>query len=163
MRKVLSGCLLLGLLCAWSPAQDKQDKYDGPKPPKPDIPYLLHASELIPAEVVEAKQEDKKNESVFMVPGATSTAKTPLAEPIFLMQADKLNPERMDLWRLDTKGGQREISISHKSRKNSRNFRVMVSRIEGRLYKIEVAQPLENGEYSLSPSDSNQAFCFTVY
>ena len=161
MTRALSGCLFLVLLCASSGAQEK---YDGPKPPKPDIPYLLQASELIPTEVVEAKQEDKKGESVFMVPGATSTAKTPLAEPIFLMEADKLSPERIDLWRLDTKGGQREISISHKSsRKNPRNFRVMVSRIEGRLYKIEVAQTLENGEYSLSPGDSNQAFCFTVY
>jgi hypothetical protein len=160
MRKALSGCLFLGLLCASSWAEDK---YDGPRPPKPDIPYLLHASELIPTEVVEAKQEDKKGESVFLLPGATSTARTPLAEPVFLMQADKLNPERMDLWRLETKGGQREIAISHKSKKNPRNFRVMVSRIEGRLYKIEVAQSLENGEYSLSPSDSNQTFCFTVY
>ncbi len=156
MRTILFGCLTLGLLCA-------QDKYDGPRPPKPDIPYLLHASELISTEVLEAKQEDKKNESVYLLPGATSPAKTPLAEPIFLMEADKLNPERMDLWRLDTKGSQREITISRKTGKNPRNFRVLVSRIEGRLYKIEVAQALENGEYSLSPTDSNQAFCFTVY
>src|SRR3982751_1699282 len=103
MRNVVFGWLLMGLMCACAWAQDTKDKYDGPIPPKPDIPYLLHAAQLVPAEVVEAKQEDKKNESVFMIPGATSTAKTPLSEPIFLMQADKLNPERMDLWRLDTK------------------------------------------------------------
>jgi hypothetical protein len=31
------------------------------------------------------------------------------------------------------------------------------------LYKLEVEDELENGEYSLSPAGSNQAFCFQVY
>ena len=155
--------ILLGfVLCAFGWAQEKT-KYDGPVPPKPDMPYLLHAANLIPTEVVQANQMDKKGETVYTIPGPTSTARTPLAEPIFLMQADRLSPDHIELYRLEPKGGQREIMISRKAKRNGRPLRLMVSHIQGRLYKLEVAQTLENGEYSLSPSDSNEAFCFTVF
>ena len=155
--------ILLGFaVCACIWAQDKE-KYDGPVPPKPDIPYLLHASNLIPTEMVQAGQQDKKGDTVYTIPGATSTARTPLAEPIFLIEADKLSPDHFELWKLESKGGQREIMVGRKAKRNSRPLRLMVSHLQGRLYKLEVAQTLENGEYSLSPSDSNEAFCFTVY
>ena len=155
--------ILLGFaLCAFGWAQEKT-KYDGPVPPKPDIPYLLHAANLIPTEVVQASQSDKKGDMVYSITGATSPAKTPLAEPIFLIEADKLNPDHIELYRLDSKGSQREITIARKAKRNSRPLRLMVSHIQGRLYKLEVAQTLENGEYSLSPADSNEAFCFTVF
>jgi hypothetical protein len=161
MNQLLAGCAAL-VLCAVPVLS--QEKYRGPRPPKPDVPYLVHASHLIPTEVVEARQEDKKDDSIFVVPGAASSVKTPLAEPVFLMEADKFNPERVDLWRMDTRGGQREIVLSKKAKRNGpRPIRVLVSHIDGRLYRIEVAQTLEPGEYSLSPSDSNQAFCFSVY
>ena len=161
MNQLLAGCVAL-VLCA-VPALS-QEKYSGPRPPKPDIPYLVHASHLIPTEIVEARQEDKKDDSVFVVPGAASSVKDTAGRTGFLMEADKLNPERIDLWRLDPRGGQREIILSKKAKKNApRPIRVLVSRIDGRLYRIEVAQTLEPGEYSLSPSDSNQAFCFSVY
>lgn len=149
-------------LCLTGRGQEKE-KYAGPRPPKPDWPYLLHASSLIPTELAQANQQDKKGDTTFVISGATSSARTPLAEPIFMMDADKLSPDHIELWRLETKGGQREITVSHKAKRNGRPLRLMVSRIEGRLYKLEVAQTLENGEYSLSPSDSNEAFCFTVY
>lgn len=139
------------------------DKYTGPRPPKPDIPYLLHASNLIPTEVVEARQEQKKNDTTYIIPGASSPAKTPLAEPIFLIDADKISPERIELYRLDVKGGQREITVSQKRRGGPRPLKLSLTRLEGRLYRIEASEMLENGEYSLSPSDSNQAFCFEVY
>ncbi len=162
MKRLLLGCALAGLLHVPAAAQEK-NKYDGPVPPKPDIPYLLHASNLIPTEVVQAGQQERKGDTVYTISGATSPARTPLAEPIFLMQAEKLSPERIELYRLEPKGGQREISIARKAKRNSRPLRLMVSRVEGRLYKLEVAQTLEDGEYSLSPADSNEAFCFTVY
>ncbi len=58
-------------------------KYTGPRPPKPDVLYLVHADNLIPTEVTEAKPETKKNEIMYSIPGTTSPARTPLAEPIF--------------------------------------------------------------------------------
>src|SRR5579885_1222792 len=139
------------------------EKYTGPRPPQPDIPYLLHASKLIPTEVVEAREEQKKNESTYIIPGASSPARTPMAEPIFLIEADKINPERLELYRLEVKGGHREITVSQKRRGGPRPLKLSVTRIDGRLFRVEAGEMLENGQYSLSPSDSNTAFCFEVY
>ena len=161
MRQVLVGVLILG---SWCDSAAAADKYSGPRPPKPDIPYLVHASNLIPTEVIDAQPEDKKDETIYIIPGAASTAKTPLAEPTFLIEADKLVPDKIGLWKLDTKGGRREIILSKKARRNGpRPLRLTVSRVEGRLYKLEVSQMLESGEYSLSPDGSDQTFCFSVY
>jgi hypothetical protein len=38
-----------------------------------------------------------------------------------------------------------------------------VTRLDGGLYKIEVDESLEKGEYSLTPEGSNQVFCFQVF
>ena len=83
------------------------DKYDGPRPPQPDMLYLVHADNLVPTEAVEAKEES----GVYNIPGAASPARTPLAEPIFLIQSDKVLPERLELYRWDVKGGRRELAI----------------------------------------------------
>lgn len=138
--------------------------YNGPRPPKSDIPYLLHGSALVPTEVVEAKEEGtKKDETTYVIDGAASSARTPLAEPIFLFESDKINPERLELYRLEVKGGRREITISQKRRKGPRQYRINVTRIAERLYRVEAAISLDDGQYSLSPADSNRAFCFEVY
>lgn len=138
--------------------------YAGPRPPKADVPYLLHANNLVETEAVEAKEEPgKKDETTYVIAGASSPVKTPMAEPIFLVETDKLNAERLELYRLDVKNGRREITINQKKRKGPRQFRVLVTRLADHLYKVEASESLENGEYSLSPSDSNRAFCFQVY
>ena len=154
MRRIL--LLLFAAVCA-AFAQ----KYDGPRPPKPDLPYLKHADTLVPTEAVEAKEDKRKDGSVYTVEGASSTAKTPLASPIFLMQADKLVPDRMGLYKFDVKGGHREILFNTK--KPPKPIRIEVSRLGGNLYKLEVDESLEPGEYSLSPEGSNQTFCFQVF
>ncbi len=137
-------------------------KYDGPVPPKPDLPYLKHASNLIPTEVAQAQEEKgKKEEVTYIVPGPNSPAKTPLASPIFLIQADKINPDRLGLYRLEIKKDHREIVFSPK--KQPKAIRIEVSRVTGNLFKIEVDESLDPGEYSLSPSESNQVFCFQVF
>ena len=137
-------------------------KYDGPRPPKPDLPYLKHASELVPLEAQQAKEEkQKKEDTLFVVEGAASSARTPLASPIFLILADKLVPDRLGLYKLAVKSGHREIMFGPK--KSPKPIRIEVSRLSGNLFKIEVEESLEPGEYSLSPSDSNQVFCFQVH
>ncbi|MCC7157461.1 MAG: hypothetical protein IT161_22975, partial [Bryobacterales bacterium] len=78
----------LGMVCVSLLAQ----KYQGPAPPKPDIPYLLHASNLVETEVGEAQESKMKDDLLYTVRGATSTARTPLAEPIFIVDAQKLFP-----------------------------------------------------------------------
>ncbi len=137
--------------------------YEGPRPPKPDLPYLVHASNLVPTEAVTAKEETKKDEVTYVIDGPESSAKTPLAEPVFLLQSEKVTPESLELYPLEVKNGRREITINQKKRKGPRPLRIMVTRVADRLYRIEASEMLENGEYSLSPSDSNTAFCFEVY
>ena len=131
--------------------------FTGPKPPKPDMLYLVHADNLLPTEASEAKQE----KDTYSVMGATSTAKTPLAEPIFLLQSDKLTPESLELYRMEVKGGKREVTIS--KRRGARPLHLSVTRLERGLYRVEAADPLENGEYAISPSGSNRVFCFQVF
>jgi hypothetical protein len=139
-------------------------KYTGPRPPKPDVVYLVHADNLLPLEVAEAKQESKKDEVTYTVAGASSPARTPLAEPIFLLQSDKIQADRLELYRMEVKNGHREVSMSKSRRRGGpRPLRLSVSKLDGNLYRVEASEMLENGEYSLSPNDSNAVFCFEVY
>ena len=138
-------------------------KYSGPRPAKPDLPYLVHADSLVETESAEAKQEERKSDTSYVIPGGNSPARTPLSSPIFLMQADQLQADRLQLFRLQSKGGQREVLYMRKKKLVARPIRLNVTRVEEGLYKMEVDEILENGEYSLTPQDSNQVFCFQVY
>ena len=155
---MLRSTLLLAFLlsAAWS------QQYDGPRPPKPDLPYLKHASNLIPTELAEAKEQKQKNDTLYIIQGATSTAKTPLVMPIFILKVVKLAPERLQLYRLDSKEGHREILFT--ARNPPVPFHMDVTKLSADgIYKIEVGQELEPGEYSLSPEGSTQVFCFQVF
>lgn len=155
---------LAGLVLLIASASVYSADYDGPRPPKPDVPYLLHASKLLETELAEAKEEQKKDDTTYIITGAASTAKTPMAEPIFIFESDKVAPEKLELYKLEVKNGHREITISPKKRRGGpRAYRMLVTRLSGRLYRIEASETLENGEYSLSPNDSNRVYCFEVY
>src|SRR4051812_10818562 len=120
------------------------DKYDGPRPPKPDLLYLVHADNLVPTETADAKEDSKKDEAIYTVSGANSPARTPVAEPIFLIQSDKVSPNRLELYKMEVKGGRREVSVSKGRRRgNSRPLYLSVTKLDGNLYKVEAAQPLE--------------------
>jgi hypothetical protein len=141
------------------------DAYNGPRPPKPDLPYLVHADNLVPTEEVDATQESKKDDTTYGIRGAGSPARTPVPEPIFLIQSDKILPQRLELYRLEVKNGRREVTMSGKGRRRGgpKPLHLTVTKIEGNLYRVEAGQPLDDGQYSLSPSDSNKVFCFEVY
>jgi hypothetical protein len=139
-------------------------KYTGPKPPKPDLPYLVHADNLVPTEVSESKPETKHNDVMYTVPGTSSPARTPLAEPIFLMESDKITAQSLELYKVDVKSGHREVTMSQKhTRGGAKALRLSVTRLDHNLYRIEVDEQIENGEYALSPNGSNTVFCFEVY
>jgi len=116
-------------------------KYTGPRPPKADLPYLKHADNLVPTEAAEAKEEKTKDDILYVVDGANSSAKTPLASPIFLLQAAKLAPERLQLFKLDSKSDRREILFSPKHPPKA--IRVEVTRLGSDLYRIEVNESLD--------------------
>jgi hypothetical protein len=151
---------LLALFCLCvAPAQ----KYSGPRPSKPDIPYLVHADTLIETEVIEAKEEKKKDDLTYVVAGPSSPVKTPLTGPVFIFQAGELAADRIQLYKFDVKNGRRQVLYSHKGRVTARPRRINVNPVGGDLFKIEVDESLENGEYAFTPEGSNQVFCFQVY
>lgn len=153
----------LFLLCA--AFGSAQEKYSGPRPPKPDVPYLMHADNLIETESGEAREDARgKNDKAYIVSGASSPVRTPLAEPVFLFESEKITPESLGLYRLEVKGGNREVVMSQKKR-GPRPLRLTVTRLDEHLYRLEVNEGLglDNGQYSLSPTGSNAVFCFEVY
>ena len=160
-RRTLLTCLPV-FLSAVAPAQDK---YSGPKPPNKDIPYLQHGEKLVATEVEKASESNSKAGQVFFVPGTTSPARTPLAEPIFLFSPDHFRAEQLGLFRFQVKNGRREVVISgkHKKEDEERVFHLALRHLEQDLFRIEASEMLEPGEYALSPEGDNTAFCFTVY
>jgi hypothetical protein len=153
------------MLLALAAACAAQKEYSGPMPPQPDVPYLLHADNLVETEVTEARQQKRRNEDVYTVSGAASPARTPLAEPIFLLRSEKLAPDSLDLFRFEVRGGNREAVFPENKKRGPRPLRLVFTRLAEKLYRIEVSENLglENGEYSLTPRGSNQVFCFAVY
>src|SRR5574341_157835 len=110
-------------------SQAQVPKRSGPRPPKADIPYLLHGDNLVETEVGEAREEQRKEATAYVLSGAASPARTPLAEPIFVMQSEKIPPEKLSLFRLQVKGGNREIVFPQKKKDQApRPLRFLVSR-----------------------------------
>lgn len=138
-------------------------KYNGPQPEKPDLPYLLHADSLVATEAGVAKEETRKGEVVAVVDGATSSAATPLSTPIFVIRTDQLAPEKLEIYKMDIRNGHREVVLSRKKKQVAKPIRTNVIRLGDNLFKIEVDQSLQNGEYAISPSGADQVFCFRVY
>ena len=140
------------------------DKYTGPRPPKADIPYLVHADNLVETEIGKAKSDERKDTVVARDTGVASPVKTPLAEPIFLIKTDKLVggqdcrlPFGSEERPTGSSGERKEIE------EHARPIHLQITRLDDRLYRIEVDEPLENGEYSLSPDGSDETFSFQIY
>jgi len=148
------------LCCAIAWAQ----KYDGPRPPKKDMIYIVHADNLIATETGEAKEEGKKNDPVYTFPGTSSPARTPLAEPIFILDSDTIKPDSVELYRMDVKSGHREAKVSGGSKRyGNKALRLSVVKLDRGLYKLEASETLDQGQYMLSPNGGNHVFCFEVY
>jgi hypothetical protein len=164
MRRALA-CVTLLALAAVCGAQSK--KYTGPKPPKPDVPYLLHASNLVPLETGTASEESRKDETANIVRGSASPARTPLAEPIFLLASEKLTPEKLELFRVTlSKAGNREVVMPTNKKKMKdapKPIRLSIAKVDSNIYRLEATEALDNGSYCLSPSGTQEVFCFDVY
>ena len=158
MRRILpSVSVAMAAALATATAQ----KYTGPPPAKPDLPYIQHATNLIATEAVEAKEQTSKDDTVYTIDGESSSSKTPLALPIFFIKADKLNPASLQMYRLESKDGHRELTASAK--KNAEPIHVEVTRVAADIYKLDVYNGLDAGEYALTAEGWKQMFCFQVY
>ena len=167
MNRVFASTAALAVLFtagAWAQAAKK---YTGPKPPKADLPYLLHGGTLVPTETNSASEETRKDDTANVVKGSSSPARTPLAEPIFLLASEKLIPEKLELYRVTiSKSGNREVTIPKNAKKMKdaiKPVRLSIAKLESNLYRLEATEALENGSYCLSPSGSQDVFCFDVY
>jgi hypothetical protein len=119
---------------------------------------------LIETEATEAREETKKDTTVAVVPGAAARARTPLAEPVFIIRTEKLSAEKISAFKMDVKNGNREVVVSQKKQRNSpKPIYVNATRLGDNLWKLEVDQILDIGQYTLSPEGSNQTFSFEVY
>ena len=143
-----------------------EKKYTGPRPSKQDVPFLLHAGKLIELESSMASESQGKDGTVYTVSGATTQARTPVPEPIMLFLSNKINPDRMALYKMEARGGNRVLTIAPPSKRKKDKDRpifLMVTPLSPGLFKVEVNEVIDPGEYCLSPEGSNQVFCFTTY
>jgi cytoskeletal protein RodZ len=135
----------------------------GPRPDKKDVPYLVHANTLVQTEVTKPQAADTAEGSRYSVPGETSLARTPLALPIFLLDAAEIQPEKVRLIRLTAKNGHREALMLRRHGPDDTLILLTVTRLGGGLYRFETVNDIENGEYALNVTGTNQFFCFTVF
>jgi len=156
--------LLAALLTGGSlDAQSTTRRKSGlPDPPKKDIPYIIHAEQLLEVETGEVKEETRKDEQLYVIPGAAATVKTPLAGPEFLFLSESIPPDKLQLYKLESRSGRREVVVMRKKKPVARPIRLTIFRIHEALFKIRVNESLEPGQYSLSPDGSNAVFCFAV-
>ncbi|MCZ2157529.1 MAG: hypothetical protein LC114_27155 [Bryobacterales bacterium] len=155
----LAGMLAIGCATAGAVVD-----YRGPKPPKPDVPYLVHGDQLVETDQAEATQSEEKKRTVYTTPGASATARTPLAEPIFLIRPEKLKAEQLSLYQMKVEKGNRQVSFGVKPGKDdSQPIPLLFDERKDGTVIIEANKYLENGEYCLSPSGANTVFCFQVY
>lgn len=151
-------------MVCWAACALGQTKYDGPVPEKTDLPYIRHANKLIATDAGQAREEKKKDDTLYVVDGAAAAARTPLIEPTFIVKVDKLNVQQMALYKMESKSGRRELLIPGRPGKNSpKAMRMSLDLLRTGLYKLEVQETMFQGEYCLSPSGSNAVFCFTVF
>lgn len=150
----LSACIAAGVLFA--------QPYSGPRPPKKDVPYLLQASRLIETEVQREPASKTKEGQLITVPGATSPARTPIPEPVFLFSPDRLRADQLVLRRFEAKNGQRELVLRGSSDAES-DFHLTLRKLAPDLYRIEADEMLDAGQYALVPQGESTIFCFAVY
>ncbi len=137
-------------------------KYSGPLPAKPDLPYIKQAATLLPMELAEARPEKAGSRTRYVIEGAASPVKTPIPLPIFILKAQKLAAERLQLYRMEAREGHREYVVGGANPPDVLHLEVTRLSADG-LCRIAVSDPLDPGEYVLSADGSKQVFCFQVF
>jgi hypothetical protein len=136
-----------------------------PDPPKKDTPYLIHATNLLETETNQATEVSDKKGQIFWVPGAASSARTPLGFPEFLFAQDQVDARSLRLYAFESVNGRREVLIRKKNKIVVQTFHVdVIPQSEG-LFRLRVDSSLKSGEYCLTPDGeqgSNTVFCFAV-
>lgn len=136
-----------------------------PDPPKKDTPYLIHATNLLETETNQATEVSDKKAQIFWVPGAESSARTPLGFPEFLFAQDQVDARSLRLYAFEKVNGRREVLIRKKNKIVVQPYYVDVIQQGEGLFKLRVDSSLKPGEYCLTPDGeqgSNTVYCFAV-
>jgi len=141
-----------------------QPNYTGPHPPKKNVPYLVHAGNPVETEAGTAFQIINNDLITYVISGEKSTARTPLASPIFVIEsADITDVEKLRLFRLVAQDGHRTVTFHKKSLRGAMPLRIEIKPIPGGLFEIEVVDSLPPGQYALTPDGANNVYCFEVF
>lgn len=136
-----------------------------PDPPKKDTPYLIHATNLLETETNQATEVSDKKAQIFWVPGAASSAKTPLGFPEFLFAQEQVDARSLKLYAFEQVNGRREVLIRKKNKIVVQAYYIdVIPQGEG-LFKLRVDSSLKPGEYCITPDGeqgSNTVYCFAV-
>lgn len=149
-------CLPAFALLAYSPVPV-------PLPAEKDVPFLVHGDRLLATDIAVARPRERRFDTVYSVPGEASQARTPLASPVFVFAAERIDVARLQLFRLEVAPGQRELAVQRRGNGGAKPFRISISPLGAGFFRLEVDESLPNGEYALTPDGSNEVFCFTVY
>jgi hypothetical protein len=138
---------------------------------EPDVvgaPFLRGASGLLPLEreigmMVRSNSPYGMGPSVYRIQGARS--------PVRVRQGDKLvfvvrlnaggDPRRFELYPLESRMNYRQTRPAGMGGR-PQALAVAIAKIGDTTYEISPARPLYPGEYSVSPIDSNESYCFGV-
>ena len=118
---------------------------------------------MVQTEVASSDPQDTPEGTRYSLSGETSLARTPLALPIFMLDAVEIKPEKIRLMRLTAKAGHRETMAPRTPNPDDPPILLTVTNLGGGLYKFEVVNEIENGEYALNVAGTNKFFCFTVF
>jgi hypothetical protein len=66
----------------------------------------MHADNLLETELGTAANETRKDATYAVLPGAVSPVKTPLAEPVFILQTEKVQADKFEAYRLEPAGAE---------------------------------------------------------
>jgi hypothetical protein len=158
--------VLLSLVLICVPGVFGQQKSSGPKPPKSDLPYLLEAEKLIPTDAQPLTRSGAKDDETITVNGATSSARTPLPEPIFLFAPGQINASDFELIQFQVVNGKRQWKKGQPANSGDEPapvLRLTLRPVSEGVVRIEAAAMLNPGEFALLPRGKNTAFCFTVF
>ena len=65
-----------------------------------------------------------------------------------------------------SKSGNREVAFPNNPKKMKdapKPVRLSVAKVDSNIYRLEATEALDNGSYCLTPSGSQDVFCFDVY
>jgi hypothetical protein len=138
-----------------------QEKYSGPPLPKKDFAYLVRGDSLVEMEFAIAEPRDDNDRVTFVIAGAGSLVKTNDVAPAIVIDVSKLPTDLLQLYRVESRDGHREISIPKRGRR-PQPVPMITTKLGGNLVSLKPVEDLTSGEYSLTPQGSNAVFCFTV-